>query len=69
MAQATLSTTKRSAVPTIEQTRLFINSAWVYPLDSTCFSTLNPATDEVSASVAQGALPLEEDAPMLYGMR
>ena len=69
MAQATLSTTKRSAVPAIGQTRLFINSAWVYPLDSTCFSTLNPATGEVSASVAQGALPLEEDAPMLYGMR
>ena len=57
MAQATLSTTERSAMPAIGQTRLFINNAWVYPLDSTCFNTLNPATGEVIASVAQGALP------------
>jgi hypothetical protein len=54
MAQATLSTTERSAVPAIGQTRLSTNSAWVYPLDSTCFNTLNPATGEVIASVAQG---------------
>src|SRR5215510_8790100 len=54
MAQATLSTTERLAVPAIRQTRLFINNEWVEPLDGTCFDTLNPATGEVIASVAQG---------------
>src|SRR5215470_7007965 len=54
MAQATLSTTERVAVPAIRQTRLFINNEWVDPLDGTCFDTLNPATGEVIASVAQG---------------
>src|SRR5262245_59363994 len=54
MAQATLSTTERLAVPTIRQTRLFINNEWVDPHDGTCFDTLNPATGEVIASVAQG---------------
>ena len=54
MAQATLATTKRLAVPAIRQTRLFINNEWVYPLDGTCFGPLNPATGEVIASVAQG---------------
>ena len=54
MAQATLATTERFAVPTIGQTRLFINNEWVDPLDGTGFDTLNPATGEVIASVAQG---------------
>ena len=54
MAQATLATIERSAVPAIGQTRLFINNEWVDPLDGTCFDTLNPATGEVIASVAQG---------------
>jgi aldehyde dehydrogenase (NAD+) len=54
MAQATLATTERIAIPVIGQTRLFINNAWVDPHDGTCFDTLNPATGEVIASVAQG---------------
>jgi hypothetical protein len=39
MTRATLSTTERSAVPAIRQTRLFINNEWVDPLDDTCFDT------------------------------
>jgi len=54
MTQATRATTERAAVPAIGQTRLFINNAWVDPLDGTCFDTLNPATREGIASVAQG---------------
>jgi len=54
MAQATRATTERSAVPAIRQTHLFINNELVDPLDGTCFNTLNPATGEVIASVAQG---------------
>jgi aldehyde dehydrogenase (NAD+) len=41
-------------VPAIKQTRLFINNEWGKPLDGTCFDTLNPATGEVIASIAQG---------------
>ena len=54
MTQPALATIERSAVPAIGQTRLFINNEWVDPLDGTCFNTLNPATGEVIASVAQG---------------
>ena len=54
MAQATRVTTEYLAVPAIGQTRLFINNEWVDPLDGTCFDTINPATGEVIASVAQG---------------
>jgi aldehyde dehydrogenase (NAD+) len=54
MVQATLATTERLAIPVIGQTRLFINNEWVDPHDGTCFDTLNPATGEVIASVAQG---------------
>src|SRR5215475_10518293 len=54
MAQTTLAPTTRVAVPAIRQTRLFINNEWVDPLDGSCFNTLNPATGEVIASVAQG---------------
>src|SRR5262245_25072066 len=54
MAQPTLATINRSVLPAITQTRLFINNAWVDPLEGTCFDTLNPATGEVIASVAQG---------------
>jgi len=55
MAQPALATIERAAVPAIRQTRLFINNEWVDPLDGTCFDTLNPATGEVIASVAQGS--------------
>jgi aldehyde dehydrogenase (NAD+) len=54
MAQPALATIECSAAPAIGQTRLFMNNEWVDPLDGTCFNTLNPATGEVIASVAQG---------------
>jgi len=55
MAQPALATIARSAVPAIGQTRLFINNERMDPLDGTRFNTLNPATGEVIASVAQGS--------------
>jgi aldehyde dehydrogenase (NAD+) len=45
---------KRPATPTIRQTRLLINNAWVDPVDGGLFETYNPATGEVIAEVAAG---------------
>jgi aldehyde dehydrogenase (NAD+) len=49
MAQATR---KRPAVPTVRETRLFINNDWVEPADGGTFDTVNPTTGEVLAKVA-----------------
>jgi aldehyde dehydrogenase (NAD+) len=54
MAPATIVTPERSSLPSIGDTRLFIDNTWVDPVDGSCFETLNPATGEVLASVAQG---------------
>jgi acyl-CoA reductase-like NAD-dependent aldehyde dehydrogenase len=54
MAPATTVTPERPAAPSIGATRLFIDNTWVDPVDGSCFDTLNPATGEVIASVAQG---------------
>src|SRR4030088_250119 len=40
--------------PTIRQTRLLINNEWVDASDGDSFETLNPATGEVIARVAEG---------------
>src|SRR5262245_14886115 len=51
MAPATV---ERPVTPPIGETRLFINNEWIDPLDGAFFETLNPATGEAIASVAQG---------------
>jgi aldehyde dehydrogenase (NAD+) len=52
MAQATL---KRPAPPTIKLTKLLINNQWVDPSEGKSFDTLNPATGEVIAKVAEAS--------------
>jgi acyl-CoA reductase-like NAD-dependent aldehyde dehydrogenase len=51
MTQATI---ERPVAPPIGETRLFINNEWIDPLDGAFFETLNPATGEAIARVAQG---------------
>ncbi len=49
MAQATM---KRSAPPTVRQTKMLINNEWVDPAEGGTFDTYNPATGQVIAKVA-----------------
>jgi aldehyde dehydrogenase (NAD+) len=44
----------RPAPPKVRQTRLLIDNQWVDPVEGGSFDTLNPATGEVIASVAEG---------------
>jgi aldehyde dehydrogenase (NAD+) len=44
----------RVAAPKIKQTKLFINNEWVDSADRKTFETINPATGETIASVAEG---------------
>jgi aldehyde dehydrogenase (NAD+) len=50
MAQATL---KRPTPPAIRQTKLLIDGKWVEPSDGKHFDTLNPATGQAIAKVAE----------------
>lgn len=43
------------AKPTIRQTKLLIDGQWVEPVEGKTFDTLNPATGEVIAKVAEGS--------------
>lgn len=52
-ATAPAPTLKRST-PTVIQTRLLIDGQWVDPVDGKSFETLNPATGETIATVAEG---------------
>jgi len=45
---------KKVKLPKIRQTRLLINNKWVDPVEGKTFTTLNPATGEVIAKVAEG---------------
>jgi aldehyde dehydrogenase (NAD+) len=51
MSQATLT---RPAKPKVRLTKLFIDNAWVDPVDGGSFETINPATGETLAMVAAG---------------
>src|SRR5262249_47083265 len=51
MAQAAAK--KRPAAPAVKQTKLLIDNKWVDPVDGRSFETLNPATGEVIAPVAE----------------
>ena len=46
---------KRPPVPAIRQTKLLIDGQWVDPVDGKSFDTLNPATGESIAKVAEGS--------------
>lgn len=50
MGQALLT---RPSTPTVRLTKLFINNEWSDPIDGSSFETLNPATGEVIAGVAE----------------
>lgn len=41
--------------PAIKQTKLLINNEWVDAADGRCFETINPATGEAIAEVAEGS--------------
>lgn len=45
---------KKVKLPKIRQTKLLINNKWVDPVEGKTFTTLNPATGEVIAKVAEG---------------
>ncbi len=45
---------KKPTAPTIRQTKLLIDGQWVDPVDGKSFETLNPATGERIAMVAEG---------------
>lgn len=45
---------KRPTMPAIRQTKLLIDGQWADPVDGKSFETLNPATGEVIAKVAEG---------------
>lgn len=45
---------KKVKLPKIRQTKLLINNKWVDPIEGKTFTTLNPATGEVIAKVAEG---------------
>src|SRR5262249_51255120 len=45
---------KRPTVPSVRQTKLFIDGKWVDPVEGKSFDTLNPATGEVIAKVDEG---------------
>ena len=51
---ATASMPRRAAAPQIRQTQLFIDGQWVPAQSGRTFETLNPATEEVIAQVAEG---------------
>jgi aldehyde dehydrogenase (NAD+) len=53
MAQAAAK--KRPAAPAVKQTKLLIDNKWVDPVDGGSFETLNPATGEVIARVAEAS--------------
>src|SRR5260221_8639907 len=46
---------KRPPVPAIRQTKLLIDGQWVDPVDGKSFDTLNPATGEPIAKVAEAS--------------
>jgi aldehyde dehydrogenase (NAD+) len=49
--------TKRTTAPNIGPTRLFINNDWVEPAEGKYFDTLNPATGQAIAKVAEATAP------------
>jgi aldehyde dehydrogenase (NAD+) len=53
MAQAAAK--KRPAAPAVKQTKLLIDNKWVDPVEGKSFETLNPATGEVIAKVAEAS--------------
>jgi aldehyde dehydrogenase (NAD+) len=53
MATATASTPRRAATPQIRQTQLLIDGQWTPARSGKTFETINPATEEVIASVAE----------------
>jgi len=50
----TTATPRRPAAPTVRQTQLFIDGQWTPAKSGRTFATLNPATEEVIAQVAEG---------------
>ena len=46
--------TKRTAPPSIRRTQCFINGQWVDAASGKTFATVNPATEEVIAEIAEG---------------
>src|SRR5262245_44027533 len=53
---ATATAPKRSATPKITQTKLLIDGQWVDPNDGKSFQTVNPATGEPIATVAEAGV-------------
>jgi aldehyde dehydrogenase (NAD+) len=51
---ATVTAPRRAAAPQIRQTQLFIDGQWVPAKSGKTFETINPATEEVIAQVAEG---------------
>ena len=51
---ATATAPRRTAPPQIRQTQLFIDGQWVPAKSGKTFETINPATEEVIAQVAEG---------------
>jgi aldehyde dehydrogenase (NAD+) len=51
----TATLTKRPAPPTVRQTRLLINNQWVDAANGKTFDTLNPATGQAIAKVAEAS--------------
>jgi aldehyde dehydrogenase (NAD+) len=54
MTTKTATTQKRDTNAAVRETRLFINGEFVDPIEGKSFETLNPATGEVIAKVAEG---------------
>jgi aldehyde dehydrogenase (NAD+) len=50
---ATAKTPHRAAAPQIRQTQLFIDGQWTPARSGKTFATINPATEEVIAQVAE----------------
>jgi len=54
MATVLESPKSRAATPRIHQTQCFIGGQWVPAVSGKTFETINPATEEVLAEVAEG---------------
>src|SRR5438445_8983474 len=54
MSTAVAPTPSRTARPRIQQTQCFIGGQWIPSQSGNTFDTIDPATEEVIASVAEG---------------
>src|SRR5260370_42270858 len=52
---APTATMKRPTAPAVKETRLFINTQWVDPVEGKTFDTYNPATGQVLAKGAHAS--------------